>query len=67
MKTQVTHSPPRGTLDKNAASSASGCAALARELSSRFLWNIFESVVGDYLNVITFQIKTSSACLWSHT
>ena len=67
MKTQVTHSPPRGTLDKNAASSASGCAALAKELSSRFLWNIFESVVGDYLNVITFQIKTSSACLWSHT
>ena len=67
MKTQVTHSPPRGTLDKNAASSASGCAALAKELSSRFLWNIFESVVRDYLNVITFQIKTSSACLWSHT
>ena len=32
---QVTHSPPRGTLDKNAASSASGCAALAKELSSR--------------------------------
>jgi len=31
----VTHSPPRGTLDKNAASSASGCAALAKELSSR--------------------------------
>ena len=32
---QVTHSPPRGILDKNAASSASGCAALAKELSSR--------------------------------
>ena len=67
MKTQVTHSPPRGTLDKNAASSASGCAALAKELSSRFLWNILESVVRDYLNGITFQIKTSPACLWSHT
>ena len=67
MKTQVTHSPPRGTLDKNAASSASGCAALAKELSSRFLRNIFESVVRDYLNAITFQIKTSSARLWSHT
>ena len=35
-KKQVTHSPPRGTLDKNAASSASGCAALAKELSSRW-------------------------------
>lgn len=31
----VTHSPPRGILDKNAASSASGCAALAKELASR--------------------------------